>query len=211
MKLIIDNKEIGKVKTPGLFKENVTPANVRVGNDMGGDNQVGDYVGWSWLRGRMGRESYISFKNPEFDLGTFMASSAESDNSNISRENATVIKIGVIPHEMKYDIASFKVKAGQPVIIDFENKDFMQHNILIAKAGSLEIVGKAADEMARDPKGIEKNYIPEIPEIIIASKLVDPDNVETLMFIAPNEPGEYPFVCTVPGHWRIMNGKMIVE
>jgi uncharacterized protein len=32
-----------------------------------------------------------------------------------------------------------------------------------------------------------------------------------LMFIAPSQPGEYPFICTVPGHWRIMNGKMIVE
>jgi uncharacterized protein len=211
MQLYVDNKQIGKVKTPGLFKENVTPANVRVGNDMGGDNQVGDYEGWSWLRGRMGRSSYISYKNPEFNLSALLAKTAESGPSSISRENAVVVKIGVIPHEMKYDLATFKVKAGQPVIIDFENKDFMQHNILIAQAGSLEKVGKAADEMARDPKGIEKNYIPEIPEIIIASKLVDPDNVETLMFIAPSQPGEYPFICTVPGHWRIMNGKMIVE
>lgn len=211
MQLYIDNQLIGKVKTPGLFTESLSPGNVRVGNDWGGENQVGDYVAWSWLRGRMGRDSYISFKNPDFDMSNLMASVIGKEKTNISRDNATVVKIGVIPHEMKYDIASFKVKAGQAVIIDFENKDFMQHNLLIAQIGSLEKVGKAADEMARDPKGIEKNYIPDMPEIIIASKLVDPDNLETLMFMAPTKPGEYPFVCTVPGHWRIMNGKMIVE
>ncbi|WP_291781948.1 PVC-type heme-binding CxxCH protein [Cecembia sp.] len=210
MELYMDEQLIGKVQTPGLFKESLSPGNVRVGNDWGGENQVGDYEGWSWLRGRMGRDSYISFKNPAFDFATAM-SGFSAEDLGISRENAVVIKLGVIPHEMKYDLANFKVKAGQPVIIDFENKDFMQHNLLIAQKGSLEKVGRAADAMARDPKGIDKHYIPDMPEIIIASKLVDPNNMETLMFFAPKEPGEYPFICTVPGHWRIMNGIMIVE
>ena len=159
----------------------------------------------------MGRDSYISLKDPNLNLEEFMSSEKEVVQPSISRDNATIIKVGVIPHEMKYNVTSFKVKAGQPVIIDFENKDFMQHNLLIGKIGSLEKIGKAADDMARDPKGIEKNYIPSIPEIIVSSKLVDPDNLESIMFIAPTQPGEYPFICTVPGHWRIMNGKMIVE
>ncbi len=32
----------------------------------------------------------------------------------------------------------------------------------------------------------------------------------TLRFTAPTEPGEYPFICTFPGHWRIMQGVMKV-
>ena len=28
---------------------------------------------------------------------------------------------------------------------------------------------------------------------------------------APDKPGDYPFLCTVPGHWRIMNGIMKVQ
>ena len=91
------------------------------------------------------------------------------------------------------------------------NNDFMQHNLLIGKVGSLEVIGKAADELARDPKGIDINFIPKIPEIIAATPLVNPDSNESLVFIAPRTPGEYPFLCTVPGHWRIMNGIMIVE
>ncbi|PRY89252.1 PVC-type heme-binding CxxCH protein [Mongoliibacter ruber] len=211
MEMYISGNKVGSVQTPGLFSEDIIPANVRVGNDYGGQNQVGDYEGASWLRGRMGRDSYISFRNPELGIDQVISDDDTSDSPQITRENALIVKVGVIPHEMKYDITSFKVKAGQAVIIDFENKDFMQHNLIIGKIGSLEKLGKAADEMARDPKGMEKQYIPETPEIIVASKLVDPDNLESLMFIAPAQAGEYPFVCTVPGHWRIMNGKMIVE
>lgn len=87
----------------------------------------------------------------------------------------------------------------------------MQHNLVIGKKGTMEIIGKAADELARDPKGAEQNYVPNIPEVIAATALVDPEGVETIVFTAPTEPGEYPFVCTVPGHWRIMFGTMIVE
>jgi len=119
--------------------------------------------------------------------------------------------MGVIAHELKFDKATFKVKAGQQVTIDFVNNDFMQHNLLVGKSGSLETIGKAADELARDPNGVNMNFVPKIPEIIAATSLLDPEGNESLVFTAPTTPGEYPFLCTVPGHWRIMNGIMIVE
>ena len=34
--------------------------------------------------------------------------------------------------------------------------------------------------------------------------------VHVLRFQAPQEPGVYPYVCTFPGHWIVMNGKMVV-
>jgi putative heme-binding domain-containing protein len=34
--------------------------------------------------------------------------------------------------------------------------------------------------------------------------------VHVLRFRAPGEPGIYPYVCTFPGHWVVMNGEMIV-
>jgi len=33
----------------------------------------------------------------------------------------------------------------------------------------------------------------------------------TISFRAPAEPGRYPYLCTFPGHWMIMNGDLIVE
>jgi uncharacterized protein len=71
-------------------------------------------------------------------------------------------------------------------------------------------VGKAADKMASDPKGAEKNYVPDLPEVLFATKLVNPQQSVTLKFIAPAKAGDYPYVCTFPGHWSIMNGTMKV-
>ncbi len=124
--------------------------------------------------------------------------------------DATVIKIKVIKNEMKYDLKNFSVPAGKPVEIVFENPDFMQHNLVITQVGALETVGKAADKLASDPKGAERNYVPSIPEVLFATKLVNPQETVTLRFTAPAKGGDYPFVCTFPGHWSIMNGVMKV-
>ncbi|WP_276371070.1 PVC-type heme-binding CxxCH protein [Chryseolinea sp. H1M3-3] len=123
---------------------------------------------------------------------------------------ATVIKIGVIKNEMKYDIKTFTVEAGKPVEIVFENPDFMQHNLVITQIGALKTVGAAADKLASQPNGAEMNYVPAIPEVLFSTKLVNPQQTVKLNFIAPTKEGEYPFVCTFPGHWSIMNGVMKV-
>lgn len=135
---------------------------------------------------------------------------AEPIESGASSSNASVIKLKVIKNEMKYDLKSFTVEAGKPVEIIFENPDFMQHNLVIAETGALEIVGKAADKMASDPGAAERNYVPEIPEVLFATKLLNPQQTVSLKFVAPVKPGDYPFICTFPGHWSIMNGVMKV-
>jgi putative membrane-bound dehydrogenase-like protein len=205
MNLMINGEEIGKAKTKGLFAEELSPRRVRVGqNDS--KNQVGKYEGGWMFSGRISNKSTLALKKPGADIQMMDESSTVS-----SATGTTVIKLGVIPHEMKFNKASFTVKAGTQVTIDFENPDFMQHNFVIGQKGSMETIGKAADELARNPKGAEQNYVPKIPEVIIATRLVDPEGRESIVFTAPTEPGEYPFVCTVPGHWKLMNGIMIVE
>ena len=32
-----------------------------------------------------------------------------------------------------------------------------------------------------------------------------------ITFTAPAAPGSYPYICTFPGHWRIMRGVLVVE
>lgn len=122
----------------------------------------------------------------------------------------TVIRIRVVKNKMQYDLKSFSVEAGKPVEIVFQNPDFMQHNLLILKPGSLEVVGEAADKLAADPKGSDMQYIPKMPEVLFATKLVNPEETVRLTFTAPKDAGDYPFVCTFPGHWSIMNGVMKV-
>ncbi|WP_423735504.1 PVC-type heme-binding CxxCH protein [Chitinophaga caseinilytica] len=120
------------------------------------------------------------------------------------------VMLKVIQNEMKYDQASFTVKAGTVVDVVLENPDFMQHNLVIVTPGSLQTVGQAANKLAADPHGAEMNYVPEMPEVLFSTRLVNPQETVVLRFKVPGEPGDYPFVCTFPGHWSIMNGIMKV-
>jgi azurin len=39
----------------------------------------------------------------------------------------------------------------------------------------------------------------------------DPQDQFTISIRAPATPGRYPYLCTFPGHWMVMNGEMIVR
>jgi azurin len=121
-----------------------------------------------------------------------------------------IIKVGVIQNEMKFDTKLITARAGGIVEIQFTNPDFMQHNFLILQKGTLQKVGEAADKLAQDPKGIEMNYVPKIPEVLFSTKLINPNETVSVRFRVPAEAGDYPFICSFPGHWRIMNGIMTV-
>jgi len=121
-----------------------------------------------------------------------------------------VIRIKTIREAMKYDLKEFTVKAGQSVEIIIENPDAMQHNMVITKPGSLEKVGRAGDAMMKDEKGAEKNYVPALAEVLYSTPLINPGQSYKLKFKAPASVGNYPYVCTFPGHWTLMNGVMKV-
>jgi azurin len=122
----------------------------------------------------------------------------------------TKVIIKTIKNEMKYDISEFVVQAGKPVELVFENTDFMQHNLVIVAPGAKEKVGLAADKLAVDPNGAAINYVPQMDEVLFATAIIDPEEKIVLKFTAPAKAGNYPFICTFPGHWRIMQGVMKV-
>lgn len=124
--------------------------------------------------------------------------------------NYKTIRIKTVREAMKYDLSNFTVKAGEQIEIILENPDAMQHNLVIVKPKSMEKVGKAADKMMLDDKAMEKNYVPSLTEVLFATPLINPDQTYSLKFTVPNTPGIYPYVCTFPGHWRLMNGNMKV-
>jgi azurin len=135
----------------------------------------------------------------------------ENDPTGINNdEKATTVNLKVVPNVMQYDKKTFTVKAGQKITLVFENPDFMQHNVVFIKPGSSDKVGQAANMLAGDPNGIKKNYVPDLKEVLFASKLLNPKEKVTLEFTAPAQPGDYPYMCTFPGHWAIMNGVMKV-
>jgi azurin len=133
-----------------------------------------------------------------------------NDEKEAIQEKPIIVVIEIVPELMKFDKDVFTVTSGKKVVLEIDNRDGMQHNLLIVKPGTLQKVGAAADAMLRDPKASEKQYVPEIPEVLFSTKMLEPNEVFTLSFTAPSQPGDYPFVCTFPGHWRMMNGIMRV-
>ena len=68
----------------------------------------------------------------------------------------------------------------------------------------------AAEKMAAEPDAFARNFIPKSKKVLHATRMLQPREIERLQFTAPNKPGEYPYVCTFPGHWRTMFGTLHV-
>lgn len=127
-----------------------------------------------------------------------------------SQKGLHTVEISCIPERMMFTVTAFTVKAGMPVKLTFENPTATPHNLVIVEPGAAEEIGMAGNQMATDPNGAAKHFVPESPKVLFATTLLPPDTSETLRFVAPKIPGEYPFVCTFPGHWVIMQGVMTV-
>jgi len=114
-----------------------------------------------------------------------------------------------------YDIKEFTVKPGQKVKLTLINPadsvTRQPHNVIIVKPGKKDVVGMAANNGMADPTFLTtKQAVPDSPEILHHSKLVQAGQQDTIEFTAPTEVGDYPYLCTYPGHWAIMNGVMKV-
>ncbi|MEO0413547.1 MAG: plastocyanin/azurin family copper-binding protein [Verrucomicrobiota bacterium] len=125
-------------------------------------------------------------------------------------EQARVIKVGVLPG-LKFNTDRIEAKVGEKVAIQFINDDptGMMHNLAVITPGSTETVVAAAIGMGA--KGMEKNYIPEIPEMLGSTPQIAPGKKYTLYFTAPAEAGDYIFICTYPGHGMVMRGVFAIK
>ena len=112
---------------------------------------------------------------------------------------------------LKYDQTLIKAKTGEAVILKLVNVDAMPHNLVIVKPGSTQKVGDASFKMLNDPKAGEKDYVPDLPDVLHFVPVIDPNQQHSLHFSTPENPGEYPFICTFPGHWMAMQGILKVE
>jgi putative membrane-bound dehydrogenase-like protein len=203
----------GKVAAEGnshmLFMETL-PNTLRTGEDGEGTEKISPYEGRFGFVGSF-QKATLELQKPnttDMDAATTVKTKT---STSVLNSNARVIELKVVPEMLQFDKTLLTAKAGEKLIINLENPDGMQHNLLIIKVGTLQKVGKAADELLSNPKAAEMQYVPKISEVLHATKLVNPGETVTLEFTVPSIPGDYPFVCTFPGHWRGMNGILRVS
>nr|WP_229235970.1 plastocyanin/azurin family copper-binding protein [Dyadobacter tibetensis] len=118
-----------------------------------------------------------------------------------------VITLGTIPG-LKFDTSELQVKAGSKIKLVFNNNDDMLHNLVITLPGKANAVGEAG--LGLGLKGSEMGYVPDSPDVLYHTFIVEPEKSEAIYFVAPTTPGDYQYVCTFPGHYTLMQGKLKV-
>ncbi len=111
---------------------------------------------------------------------------------------------------MRFDKNMLLVQSGQKITLTLNHtgkmdKSIMGHNFVLLK--------KDVDVIAFAEKAVlakNNEYIPEGDEVIVYTKLLGGGESDTITFDAP-EKGYYTFLCTFPGHWGLMKGKLVVK
>jgi azurin len=145
------------------------------------------------------------------DSGATASSSTTSASSS-----ATAVRTIEISgnDQMKYSLNAIEAKPGEQLRVVLTNlgtlpKEAMAHNWVLLKAGSDAGAFSTAAATARDT-----NYIPasKTDEILAKIDLLGPRQSGEVTFKAPDQPGEYPFLCSFPAHFQVgMKGTLTVK
>ena len=160
------------------------------------------------------KQDYIETAGAATELAGLLA---PADATRLRKEiralGVPVFVIHTVHEQMRYDNARIVVEPGKPFEIILENGDTMPHNLFVVNPGLHEKIGTAASTMTPDkldkqgraysPKEFEK-------DILAGTKVIEPGQKETIKLNAPTTEGEYEYVCTMPGHFVVMWGKLIV-
>ncbi len=118
--------------------------------------------------------------------------------------------IKTLPAQMRYDTTELTVTPGSEVKIAFENPDDMPHNLLFFQPGT-DVVAVCNAQLEKPEEALKRDWIPTDPRLLAHTPLVNPKGRAELAFRAPDAAGVYPFVCSMPGHAAIMQGRMRVS
>jgi glucose/arabinose dehydrogenase/azurin len=137
-----------------------------------------------------------------------------SDATRVRRDllalGVRTFSIKAVREQMRYDTTRIVVEGGKPFEIIFENVDMMPHNLVIVQPGARGEIGKQAEAMSPRPDREGRTYVPRNRKVLAATRMLEPGEQETLKLIAPEQPGEYEYVCTYPEHWSVMFGQLLV-
>lgn len=118
--------------------------------------------------------------------------------------------------QMQYNTKTLEATAGDTVVLTLKHigqipKAAMGHNLVLLKKDA--VVADFA--MKAIQAGLAKEYIPDDEDskkaIVAHTKLLGGGESDTITFTAPTEPGSYPYLCTFPGHFAMMQGVLTVK
>ena len=113
--------------------------------------------------------------------------------------------VAAVKNAMRYENVRIEAPEGSTVRLVMDNvattSPAMVHNVVVlSDPDAVDRVGQAA---ARAP-----DNIPEDDAILHYTPLTGPGERTAVVFEMPPA-GEYPFICTWPGHWATMQGTLV--
>ncbi len=135
----------------------------------------------------------------------------------VSVDDAGVAQVTIgSTDQMQYTVREFTVEAGQAVELTLVHEgrlaaQVMGHNVVILQPG--EDYMAFGGQVMIEGGSMDNDYLPESmrEQVIAYTRMIGGGETDTISFTAPETPGEYPFLCTFPGHFGAMNGIMIVR
>jgi azurin len=115
--------------------------------------------------------------------------------------------VGDLMTNIAFEPNEFSVPANSNIRVRLVNEGTMEgmnHNIVFVVMGSGEEIAKAGIEA-----GPNARYIPDNPNVLAASELVEPGKITEFTFASPPV-GSYHYICTFPGHFPQMIGRLNV-
>ena len=122
----------------------------------------------------------------------------------------TEILLGTKHGQMRFDQEALAVQPGAKVKLTLKNTCEMLHNWVLVKGDATmrdKVSGKALQLGAQS---MVKHFVPDHPAIIASSQIAMPGKSVEIYFKAPMAEGDYPYVCTLPGHAFTMVGVLAV-
>ena len=165
---------------------------------VAGAAMLGLAIGWS-APGAAQTELKVGYmKHPIHEANVAMMEKWAADNG---------VKLTKIP--MAYDVFQEKVTAtltsgGDQFDVIWHNDDWGQlWEKWVEPTDSIP----GMDKVAEHPLDAFIND----DGVLAMSPILQSGSQYTIYFDAPKEPGEYPYLCTFPGHWQVTRGVILVE
>ncbi|MEM7697015.1 MAG: plastocyanin/azurin family copper-binding protein [Verrucomicrobiota bacterium] len=130
------------------------------------------------------------------------------DFGSETKADPTIIEITALEAQLRFDQKIIRVPVGQLLRLTLNNPDKLAHNLVVVQPGKNREVAMAAVSLGED--GFAKGWLPEHSDIIAATKMLNYGEDDQIAFTL-SKPGEYPFVCTFPGHDLTMLGTLVAE
>jgi azurin len=141
-------------------------------------------------------------------------SSSQSTGANSTQAASGVRQIELTANDsMRYNLTEIHAQPGEKLQITLTNighmpKQAMAHNwVLLMPMSDADVTAFSTAAFSHAPE-----YLPEDrSKMITHTKFLGPSETDTIEINAPSTPGEYPYLCSFPGHAALMRGKLIVS